>query len=128
MRTCVVLCGLAALLALTSAAARGGVIDSNLDEIMASKAAGETVSTLVFLKDRVDGAALNASLNKSRATLAARHETVVRALQEKAQATQAGLSAYLDDLVRAGRDRSTGILDRQLVPRGCHASRNPAAG
>jgi len=103
MRTCVVLCGLAALLALTSAAARGGVIDSNLDEIMASKAAGETVSTLVFLKDRVDGAALNASLNKSRATLAARHETVVRALQEKAQATQAGLSAYLDDLVRAGR-------------------------
>jgi subtilisin family serine protease len=104
MRVVVVFCALAGLLVVgTVQPATAGTIEPNLSAIMASRSAGESVSTLVYLKDRVDIAALNAELERGRPSFAARHETVVRSLQEKAATTQGPLQDYLKGLLLAGR-------------------------
>jgi len=64
------------------------------------------VSALVFLKDRVDLKALDAQLRADRASRSARHETVVRALQDRAAVTQATLRGHLAALRQAGRIES----------------------
>ena len=107
MKACIVCCGLtAALFFGAGAAGIAATIDPDLSQILASRAADEVVSTLVYLKEQVDIESLGASLDASRPSLATRHETVVRALQDKAQATQGSLEQYLDNLKQAGRIRS----------------------
>ncbi len=101
MRMCIALLGLAAWLAVSTASA--GVIDPGLEQILNARDGRETVSTLVFLADRVDIEALRADLVKRRASRQERHETVVRALQAKAQATQGKLLGHLKQLQEAGR-------------------------
>jgi hypothetical protein len=104
MRAWIVCCGLAVgLVSGTGVAGLAATIDQSLSEILASKAADEVVSTLVYLGDRVDIESLNAALEASRTPLALRHETVVRALQDQAQATQGAFEQYLEDLQHAGR-------------------------
>ena len=98
-----VVCGLAAFLAVAAAGAFAGTIDDDLEQILAASPPNEIVSTLVYLRDRVDVDALNATLDGRRATRAERHETVVRALQEKAQATQGVLRDHLKNVERAGQ-------------------------
>ncbi len=104
MRACVVCGALVGLLgALAGNPVQAGTIEPNLSDILASRTAGETVSVLVYLKDRVDIASLNAELDRGRPSFAARHETVVRRLQKKAWTTQGPLQDYLKDLLLAGR-------------------------
>ena len=92
------------LIVLTSvAAASAGTIDSDLDQILSSRAATDTVSTLVFAQEQVDIEAVVADLDQRRATLQERHETVVRLLQSTAAASQAKLVEHLRALEAAGR-------------------------
>jgi bacillopeptidase F len=61
------------------------------------------ISALVYLTDHVDLAETSHQLDLQRATRKTRHETVVRALQSRAAATQAGLTAHLQGLLAQGR-------------------------
>ena len=80
-----------------------GDIDPGLDALLDVTPADAQVSVLVFLSDRVDVDALNRSLESQRATRQVRHETVVRSLQQKAEATQAPLRDHLKRLQSEGR-------------------------
>jgi subtilisin family serine protease len=86
--------------------ARAGTIDPGLRQVLSSTPDDEVVSALVFLKDRVDLEALDAQLRADRVNRSARHETVVRALQDRAAVTQTALRAHLAALRQAGRIES----------------------
>jgi subtilisin family serine protease len=94
---------LGAVALLSSGAAFGGDVAPDLSRILDNTAPDETVSALIYLEDQVDLDAMTAQLNAERVTLKTRHETVVRALQEKAAAAQAPLLAHLAALQAAGR-------------------------
>jgi bacillopeptidase F len=91
---------------LAGATARAGTIDPGLHQVLSSAQANEVVSALVLLKDRVDLKALDTQLRADRASRPTRHETVVRALQDKARVTQSTLSGHLAELRQAGRIES----------------------
>ena len=55
----------------------------------------EIVSVLVYLKDRVDLDSITDQMDRQRASLQERHETVVTILQNTASATQTNLVKYL---------------------------------
>ena len=80
-----------------------GNIDDDLYYTLATRDAGETVSALIYLMNTVNLDAVNAVLDAEGATMQRRHEVVVRALQEKAAATQPALLAELARLRAAGR-------------------------
>ncbi|MCK4343156.1 MAG: S8 family serine peptidase [Phycisphaerae bacterium] len=103
MRKRWVMCGFGAFLVMAAGVASAGQIDADLQRILENTPPEEIVSVMVFLEDRVDLTELEAELSQQRATLQTRHETVVRALQEKAQATQQGLRDHFKGLERAGR-------------------------
>ncbi len=94
-----ILCGLLAAFAATSLA---GTLDSGLENILAAKGDEDTVSTLVYVKNPVDLEALEMQLDAQRASLRARHETVVRTLQATRDITQANLRDHLKSLAIAG--------------------------
>ncbi|KYK32081.1 MAG: hypothetical protein AYK22_00545 [Thermoplasmatales archaeon SG8-52-3] len=58
----------------------------------------EVISVLVYLKDQVDLDSINIKMNKQKASLRERHETIVLALQNTASASQAQLLKYLFEL------------------------------
>ena len=58
----------------------------------------EIVSVLVYLKDRVDLDSITNQMDRQRASLRERHETVVLTLQNTASSTQTNLVEHLDDL------------------------------
>ncbi len=60
------------------------------------------VTAIVMMKDRVDISTLSKDLNDMRATRAHRHESVVLALQWKAEETQVDLVDYLESKVAGG--------------------------
>jgi len=93
-----VLCG--------AALAPAGSIDPGLQQVLATKAPEETVSTLVYMKHMVDLGVLTTALDQQRPSLQRRHEVVVRALQEKAQTTQMPVLTVLGQLQVAGRVQS----------------------
>jgi serine protease AprX len=97
-----ILAGLIAVLCFSISFSSAGEIDPGLAGILSSVPADQTVSVLVYLGDRVDLEAISSEMDGRAATLQLRHETVVRALQEKAEATQSGLMAHLDELRSAG--------------------------
>lgn len=95
----------AMLLAVLSAAGmlRAGEIDSDLAAKLQRADANDVMSVLVYLDDRVDPSVLTQQLDARKAPTAERHETVVRALRQKAQATQPQLVAHLNQLQSEGR-------------------------
>lgn len=97
-----ILCIVSTLFVLTAGGAVGGYITPDLDTWLSRVPAEEYVSTVVMLTDQVDIAALNAELNEMNATRAYRHETVVRALMEKAQETQGDIIARLEEGMAEG--------------------------
>jgi subtilisin family serine protease len=94
----------AALLAVPLA--RAGEIEAPFDEVLAAAGADQFVRGIVVLADRVDVPALSAALDARKATLAQRHETVVRALVARAKRTQGPLLSLLKDYQSEGLVRS----------------------
>jgi PKD repeat protein len=84
-------------------AASAGEIDPGLQDILKSTPAGEPVSVLVFLQDRVDIEAMNDALEVQRATIDERRLTVVRSLLDKARDTQGPILQQLEELKTAAR-------------------------
>ncbi len=82
---------------------RAGEIDADLATTLRKANPNAVISTLVYLDDRVDLSAITEQADAQQATLAERHETVVRALTQKAQAAQAQLAAHLNQLQSVGR-------------------------
>lgn len=79
-----------------------GEIDYGLEQIMNSLEDDQQISILVYLEDQVNLKSLSNELRDQSATLAYRHETVVRALQQKATLSQPALISYLDDMKMSG--------------------------
>jgi subtilisin family serine protease len=80
-----------------------GEIDADLERILELTLPEQTVSVLVYLAEQVDLSAITRDMDDQQAILRYRHEVVVRALQEKATATQGGLIAHLSRLQADGR-------------------------
>ena len=80
-----------------------GELDPRLQDILLETPFDELVSVIVSLQDRVNITAMNHELNVRGARLVVRHEEVVRALQEKAAATQGDLRRHLGELLGQGR-------------------------
>jgi len=74
-----------------------------LQQVLSQAAGDEVISALVFLKDRIDVGALDAQLRADDVGRSVRHETVVRALLDKARTTQTALRDELAALQQAGR-------------------------
>jgi len=83
--------------------ALGGELDHGLAHRLAVVGPDDTVSALVFMRDRVDLAATKLQLSQARAPLAARHHAVLSALQEKADQSQRDLVAALGVLQAKGQ-------------------------
>jgi len=77
-------------------------IDVNLQRAMDNAAEGDMVAALVYLDAQADIDGITREMNARRATMRERHETVVRALQGIADATQGPLLNALADLQQAG--------------------------
>jgi subtilisin family serine protease len=80
-----------------------GVVTPGLADLLQRTPPDKAVSTLVYLADQVDLAATSRQLDLRGATPKVRHETVVRALQAKADLTQGALTDYLAALRAQGR-------------------------
>jgi len=78
-------------------------IDGGLGEILNSTPSEQVVSVLVYLAEQEDLSAITEQMDSQKATLQLRHETVVRALQERAGSTQGSIIAYLSDAKDEGR-------------------------
>ncbi len=77
-------------------------IEPNLQAEMNRRSANEMIPVIAMMADRVDLADLDARLDKMNATRRARHEIVVRTLQDKANTTQPALLDELGRLANAG--------------------------
>jgi bacillopeptidase F len=91
------------VLCLLAGQAQAGDVAPDLADALREAPPDKVISTLVYLEDRVDLAGTTAQLNMESADRRTRHETVVRALQNKAAATQADLTIHLDALLAQGR-------------------------
>jgi subtilisin family serine protease len=96
-------CGLALMLLAAGLPTRAGVIDADLQNIMATLGDDEEISVLVYVRGAVDIAALSRALDQMRASNAERHQIVVTTLQATAESTQPALREHLSRLQRAGR-------------------------
>ena len=88
---------------LCAAAAAAGVVDADLQALLARTGANDVVSTIVCLSDVVNVAALDQSIESVHMDLQQRHEIVIRTLQEKASSTQGPLIDELQRLQAAGQ-------------------------
>ena len=73
-----------ALVALLATTAHAGLVDPALDDILRATPPDAFATALLSMTDRVDTSALTARLDAEDATLARRHEVVVRALRATA--------------------------------------------
>ncbi len=80
-----------------------GKIAPGLEEFLAITPADQVVSVLVLLNEQVDLDAFDTRMDQERATLRQRHETIVRSLQETAEATQGDLVARMSELYLEGK-------------------------
>lgn len=87
------------------ASASAGLVDPALDARLREAAPDEIVSTLVYLASQEDLAALTDVMDEEQATLARRHEVVLRSLQGLAAHEQGDLLDHLDGQTRRGRVR-----------------------
>ena len=102
MKRTVAIMGVVALAAVAAGPAFAGGVDPGLLDLLDMTPADQSVSTLVYLSDRVDLVALNARLDRILADRQLRHKVVVESLQEKAEFTQVELMAYLESREQAG--------------------------
>ena len=100
MKRLIVLTTLATLFVAPSVYA--GEMDPTLSAVLSKTPARDTVSALVYLSDQVDLKQIDVSLRSSMATLRARHESVVTALQIRAAETQSGVITQLEALQASG--------------------------
>ena len=80
-----------------SGSARAGEIRADLDNYLNTLDDGDLVSVIVHLNEQADIEGLDLGLKQERATLADRHERVIRALREVSSRTQPELVAYLKE-------------------------------
>ncbi len=80
-----------------------GEIDPDLRRIILKSPDNEVLSTLVFLNDQVNIAAMDRTFEQERLSLRDRHRIVVTTLQDKANTTQGDLVTHLEALKSAGR-------------------------
>jgi len=83
-------------------------IDDGLGEILNSTPSEQVVSVLVYLAEQEDLSAITEQMDSQKATLQLRHETVVRALQERAGSTQGSIIAYISR--RSGLLTPSGLM------------------
>lgn len=85
-------------------AAQASWIDPTLQKVLSESGPQDTISVLVYMDAQVDLQALDASFKSTtqRTPLRVRHETVVRALQQKALAGQVGILTQMKELEAAG--------------------------
>jgi subtilisin family serine protease len=102
MKLRVVFSILSILLLATSVLATAGTLSPRLEERLAGLAPGEKVSVLVLLTEQAPIAQISRSLSDRDATLAERHETIIRALQA-ATVSQRDLLDALEIDLREGR-------------------------
>jgi len=86
------------LLGSASLVAPAGTIDPDLEAALAKPDEKGFVSALIYLSDQVNLEELNREFRSVRPTRQQRHEVVVQALRQRAEATQAGLLAELATL------------------------------
>ncbi|MCH7526237.1 MAG: S8 family serine peptidase [Planctomycetes bacterium] len=94
--------GLAIALGCVAVPAFAATIDDELAALLREAPNDQVISALVFLEDRVDVNELDRQLTAQRTPRQARHEIVVRSLQEKADAAQRELLTYLTSRKAAG--------------------------
>ncbi len=108
IRTALVLFIVAAVLPQAVTKVQAGTIHPALQAEMDAKAADKPISAIVYLHVQVSIAALDKDLRDAKATRKARHQTVVEALQAKAQSSQGKLKAHFEDrMTRGGVDGYT---------------------
>jgi len=93
------------ILLVIAAAAWAGDVDRGLERILQATPTGQTVSTLVFVKDQLNVAALDAYFERQAVPRKDRALVIVPALQLQAELTQGALRAELAALRAAGRVR-----------------------
>jgi subtilisin family serine protease len=81
--------------------AQAGNIDPDLENIIAKSDAEQTITVLVFLSDQVDLKGITSDLNAQKASRSLRHETVIRALRDKASFSQYDIIKFLE-VMRTG--------------------------
>ncbi|UCB51570.1 MAG: S8 family serine peptidase [Candidatus Zixiibacteriota bacterium] len=88
-----------------SFAAFGGEISPGLSLKLGSLKADESVTCLVVMKEQVNTAQLNSTLNLQKATRKVRHEKLLRALKDEAEGSQSHLIDYLNQRIPDGSVR-----------------------
>ena len=83
-------------------AAFAGEIESNFAAYLETVGDDDFASAIIFLQDRPDIKALDATLHNDKAPMRVRHETVLGALTQAAGRSQPTLLSYLDTRVTAG--------------------------
>ncbi len=97
LRPSVVSClALAAAVLVAVPVATAGEVSPAMETYLQGKALDEPVAALVVLQDRLDIKGLDWQLHEAGTPFAARHRTVVTALQDQARRTQASLLADLE--------------------------------
>ncbi len=90
------------VIASLSVASVAGEYSSDFDLYLADHQSDTMIEAIITMADQVDLDALKADLYAVHADRQLWHETIVRALQEKATYTQAGILAELSDLASQG--------------------------
>jgi serine protease AprX len=103
MRTHFKLPGVLFLAFIVSRTVFAGEIELGLKDILDSKAEGDAISVIVFMKDRVDIKALSDDLKNMGASRKYRNATVISQLQQKASSAQTEIKAYLKRLKSEGK-------------------------
>ncbi len=80
-----------------------GTFSSDFNQFAADNQSKDVISAVITMSDRVDLEALKAELYAQKADRREWHETVVRALQDKATVAQADFIASLDEMVKQGK-------------------------
>jgi subtilisin family serine protease len=93
---------LIALLTSFGQIANAGEMEQHFEAYLGTLSDQDFASAIVYLKDRPDIRAMDQTLHESRAPLAVRHKTVIRALKEAAGRSQPSLLSYLDRRIQAG--------------------------
>jgi bacillopeptidase F len=92
----------AALLTLCAGTAHADILALELQETLDQAAPSDTISTLVYLSNQLDTKTLSSLADDANATLAVRHEMIVRGLQSVAQSSQQDLLDHLQFGQRSG--------------------------
>lgn len=79
-----------------------GEIEKNFREYLKSLSPDEFVSAIVIMADQADIKTLNANLKQEKATMKARHQRVLSALQTAASESQGNIVSYLETKKREG--------------------------